>query len=151
MLEDFYPLICALLANICAQLLKPLFSSLKDGKIDFKKIVESGGFPSSHTSMVIALTTAMGIQEGVHSSLFTICLIFSLITLYDAANVRYYAGQNIAVTRQLIQDIEILTQHKFNDPVYRTKLKSVLGHKWIEVMGGLILGTMIPIILYFIR
>lgn len=149
-MRPFYPIISALLANLCAQLLKPLFNYMRTGKKDMSLVVESGGFPSSHTSMVVGLTFAIGYQEGFDSIAFFICLVFSLITVYDAANVRYYAGQNIAVTRQLVKDIEALTQTKLNDPVYLTKLKTVLGHKWIEVLGGSLLGFIIPTFLYFI-
>lgn len=44
--------------------------------------------PSSHTSLVIGLTTAVGVKEGTTSDLFAICLIFSLVVMYDASGVR---------------------------------------------------------------
>lgn len=147
-MRTFYPLISALVANILAQILKPLFHYLRTGEQKFGLLAESGGFPSSHTSMVVGLTTAVGLQEGINSTLFFISIIFSLITIYDAANVRYYAGQNIAMTKQLIKDIETLTQHKFSDPIYLMKIKTVLGHKWVEVFGGIVLGTLIPSLLF---
>lgn len=144
----YYVLISALVSNTIAQLLKPLFHYFRSGEKKAGMIFESGGFPSSHTSMVVSLSTAIGIKEGFDSNPFFIAVVFSLITIYDATNVRYYAGQNIAITRQLIKDIEILTQIKLNDPVYLMKVKTVLGHKWIEVFGGILLGISIPIILY---
>lgn len=145
----FYPLIAAILSNITAQILKPLFNYLRTGKRDFSLTLESGGFPSSHTAMVVGLTFALGYQEGFDSIPFFITMVFSLITIYDAGNVRYYAGKNIEVTRQLIKDIETLTQTKLSDPVYLTKLKTVLGHKWVEVLGGFLLGFIVPSLLYF--
>lgn len=147
-MRTFYPLISALVANMLAQILKPLFHYLRTGEQKFGLLAESGGFPSSHTSMVVGLTTAIGLQEGINSTLFFISIIFSLITIYDAANVRYYAGQNIAMTKQLIKDIETLTQHKFSDPIYLMKIKTVLGHKWVEVFGGIVLGILIPSLLF---
>ncbi|WP_331836930.1 hypothetical protein [Erysipelothrix piscisicarius] len=45
--------------------------------------------------------------------------------IYDAANVRYYAEQNIKITKQLIQDIEVLTQTTLENPIYRQKIKEV--------------------------
>ena|SRR5690625_4638930 len=149
-MRTFYPLISALVANILAQILKPLFHYLRTGEQKFGLLAESGGFPSSHTSMVVGLTTAIGLQEGINSTLFFISIIFSLITIYDAANVRYYAGQNIAMTKQLIKDIETLTQHKFSDPIYLMKIKTVLGHKWVEVFGGIVLGIVVPSLLFLI-
>jgi acid phosphatase family membrane protein YuiD len=63
-----------------------------------------------------------------------------VIVIYDAANVRYYSGQNAKVTQQLIRDLKERYPDLFTDPVYETKLKQVLGHKWREVIGGIILG-----------
>ncbi len=146
----YYVITSALLANLLAQILKPFFHYLRTGKKEFGLFVESGGFPSSHTSMVVALTLAIGLKESFTSNAFYISLVFSLITIYDAANVRYYAGQNIAVTKQLILDIETLMQTKLSDPVYLKKIKSVLGHQWAEVFGGMILGLIVPSILYFV-
>ncbi len=148
-MRTFYPLIAAILSNIIAQILKPLFNYMRTGEKDLSLSVESGGFPSSHTSMVVGLTFALGYQEGFDSIPFFITAVFSLITIYDAGNVRYYAGKNIEVTRQLIKDFEALTQTKLSDPVYLTKLKTVLGHKWIEVLGGFLLGFIVPSLLYF--
>lgn len=148
-MRTFYPLIAAILSNIIAQTLKPLFNYMRTGEKDLSLSVESGGFPSSHTSMVVGLTFALGYQEGFDSIPFFITAVFSLITIYDAGNVRYYAGKNIEVTRQLIKDFEALTQTKLSDPVYLTKLKTVLGHKWIEVIGGFLLGFIVPSLLYF--
>ena len=59
-MRTFYPLISALVANILAQILKPLFHYLRTGEQKFGLLAESGGFPSSHTSMVVGLTTAIG-------------------------------------------------------------------------------------------
>lgn len=149
-MKIYYALISAILANMLAQGFKPLFHFIRTGEKNFGMFFESGGFPSSHTSMVVALTFAIAYKEGFDSNVFFIAAVFSLITIYDAANVRYYAGQNIAITRQLIHDIETLTQTKLSDPVYLMKFKTVLGHKWIEVFGGIILGIIVPSILYYL-
>lgn len=148
-MKVYYVIISALLSNILAQGLKPLFHYIRTGESKYGMSVESGGFPSSHTSMVVSLTLALALKEGFTSNAFYVSVVFSLITIYDAANVRYYAGQNIAVTKQLIQDIETLMQTKLNDPVYLKKVKTVLGHQWAEVFGGIVLGLAVPIILYF--
>ena len=74
-----------------------------------------------------------------------------MIICYDAANVRYYAGQNIKITRQLIEDIQELTKTKLTDPIYLTKIKNVLGHTWVEVIGGVIHGLVIAGILFYLK
>ena len=151
MSDNFYPIVSALVANILAQVLKPFFYYLKTGEKNLGMIFESGGFPSSHTALVIGLTLALGYQSGFSSQYFFISLVFSLTVIYDAANVRYYAGQNNKITKQLIQDIEILTQTTLENPIYRQKIKEVLGHKWVEVIGGFLLGFITASLLYFMR
>ena len=39
-----------------------------------------------------AVTTAVGHKLGLGSPLFAVALAFSLIVMYDAANVRWHAG-----------------------------------------------------------
>ena len=146
----YYPVIAAITANILAQLLKPVFHYFKTGDWNLGSVMDSGGFPSSHTSMVVALTFALGFTSDFSSEAFFISLIFSLTVIFDAANVRYYAGQNIRITKALIEDLELLTQTQLSNPVYQEKLKEVLGHKWIEVFGGFLLGSLHASILYFL-
>lgn len=148
----YYPIISAIIANILAQVLKPIFYYIRTGEGDLSLVTESGGFPSSHTSLVTGLTIAFGYLSGFKSEYFFISLVFSLTVIYDAANVRYFAGQNIKMTKQLIRDIEILTSTTLDNPVYREKIKEVLGHKWVEVLGGLLVGFIVPsVLLFFVR
>lgn len=151
MLNEYYPLIAAITSNIAAQALKPLFYYLRTGKRNLSLFFESGGFPSSHSSMVVGLTLALAYQYGFNSVYFFIAFIFSLTVIYDAGNVRYYSGQNIKMTKQLISDIEILTKTKLENPVYQEKIKDVLGHKWVEIIGGILVGFIIASSLFFIK
>jgi acid phosphatase family membrane protein YuiD len=80
-----------------------------------------------------------------------VVLIFSLIVLYDAANVRYYAGRNIQLTQQLVKDIQTLSTIKLDDPIYLMKIKEVLGHQWFEVIGGVVLGLTVAGLMLFVR
>lgn len=146
----YYLIIAAVTANILAQLLKPVFHYFKTGKRDLSFVFESGGFPSSHTALVVALTFALGFTSDFSSEGFFISAVFSLTVIFDAANVRYYAGQNIRITKALIEDLETLSQTPLANPVYQEKLKEVLGHKWIEVFGGFVLGSLHASILYFL-
>ena len=145
---SIYPLAAALIANIVAQILKPFVLYLRTQKFDIHQCIACGGFPSSHSSTVSALTIAIGLSEGFDSTFFAITCVFSFIVIYDATNVRYYAGKNIQLTKQLIRDLETLKGLKFSDPIYQEKIKSVLGHKLIEVIGGILLGVITALILY---
>lgn len=147
MLDKLYPIVTALVALVTSQAAKPLLYYLRSGKWNFHKLYESGGSPSSHTATFVALALAIGFQEGFDTSIFALATLFALVISYDAANVRYYAGQNIQVTQQLIKDIRELKSISLTDPIYETKIKEVLGHKWAEVAFGFIWGIMIALIL----
>ena len=42
------------------------------------------------------MTTAVGLEFGLASSLFAVALCFTLITMYDAAGVRYHSGEHLS-------------------------------------------------------
>lgn len=149
-MQRIYPLFAALSALVLAQVVKPFLYRRKNGKWAWHYIIESGGFPSSHSSLVTALTCSVGLQEGWTSTMFAICCAFSMIIMFDAFNVRWYAGKNIEVTQQLIQDIQEKLNADLDDPVYEEKLKTVLGHRAYEVLGGFILGLIISFVYYYI-
>lgn len=145
--SSLYPLVTALLSNILAQVLKTVVYYYRIGKWDFHWVITSGGFPSSHSSTVTALSLSIGIQEGFDSAIFAVTTIFSFIVMYDACHVRYYSGKNIELTQQLVKDLREMTGLHFDDPIYQEKLKNVLGHKFVEVIGGFVVGLAVPLIL----
>lgn len=145
--SSLYPLVTALLSNILAQVLKTVVYYYRIGKWDFHWVIASGGFPSSHSSTVTALSLSIGIQEGFDSAIFAVTTIFSFIVMYDACHVRYYSGKNIELTQQLVKDLREITGLHFDDPIYQEKLKNVLGHKFVEVIGGFVVGLAVPLIL----
>lgn len=145
--SSLYPLVTALLSNILAQGLKTVVYYYRTGKWDFHWVIASGGFPSSHSSTVTALSLSIGIQEGFNSAIFAVTTIFSFIVMYDACHVRYYSGKNIELTQQLVKDLREMTGLHFDDPIYQEKLKNVLGHKFVEVIGGFVVGLAVPLIL----
>ena len=145
--SSLYPLVTALLSNILAQVLKTAVYYYRTGKWDFHWVIASGGFPSSHSSTVTALSLSIGIQEGFDSAIFAVTTIFSFIVMYDACHVRYYSGKNIELTQQLVKDLREMTGLHFDDPIYQEKLKNVLGHKFVEVIGGFVVGLAVPLIL----
>lgn len=145
--SSLYPLVTALLSNILAQVLKTVVYYYRTGKWDFHWVIASGGFPSSHSSTVTALSLSIGIQEGFDSAIFAVTTIFSFIVMYDACHVRYYSGKNIELTQQLVKDLREMTGLHFDDPIYQEKLKNVLGHKFVEVIGGFVVGLAVPSIL----
>lgn len=145
--SSLFPLVTALLSNILAQVGKTVVYYYRTGKWDLHWVIASGGFPSSHSSTVTALSLSIGMQEGFDSAIFAVTCIFSFIVMYDACHVRYYSGKNIELTQQLVKDLREMTGLRFDDSIYQEKLKNVLGHKFIEVIGGFVVGLVVPLIL----
>ena len=94
----------------------------------------SGGMPSAHSTFVIALSTAMGLKYGPMSDQFLMCLVFSIIIIYDAMNVRYQAGLHAKAINEL-------TPHDGDE------LDEILGHTPIEAFGGGCVGFLTAVLL----
>ena len=67
--------------------------------------------------------------------------------MYDACHVLYYSVKNIELVKQLVDDLKEASLIEFDEPIYQEQLKSVLGHKFVEVVGGFIIGLIIPLLL----
>lgn len=124
----------SLLAWIVAQILKVVFYFWKTGKLNFQRLVEPGGMPSSHSALVMALTFGVGYTEGADSILFAVALVFTVVIMYDAAGVRRAAGKQAAVLNKIVE--ELFHQHKFKEE----RLRELIGHTPIEVLVGAALG-----------
>ena len=135
-------LITALIGWFAAQVLKMILVWDKK-KFDFKRIIGSGGMPSSHSSFVMALTMSIGFTQGFDSGAFAISAVMSFVVMYDAAGVRRSAGQQAAILNKLVESV-------MNADFSKTekRLKELLGHTPIEGFAGAILGVIIAIIRY---
>lgn len=137
-MTDYKFLIIPTAAWFAVQLFKLLADAVKNRKVNFRRFVETGGMPSSHSAVVTSLMTAVGLEEGLTSSIFAITFVFSMIVMYDAAGVRRAAGKQASVLNQIINSKQI----KVNT---NEKLKELLGHTPIEVLVGAIFGIIFGI------
>ncbi len=134
------PLIAAVIACALAQLLKPVFAKLSGHKFTYHQLLSTGGMPSSHTSAVIALTSSIASLYGVENVAFAISFVFSIIVMHDAMNIRMEAGKQAKVINEWS---EILSKMHENGPFEPTNLKTLLGHSFAQVLGGIVLGLII--------
>lgn len=130
-------LLAALLAGFIAQILKVIVNYLVKGKIDFRLFVTSGGMPSSHTALVVALATGVCRELGWNSIEFAIAVVFALIVMYDAAGVRRAVGKQAEVLNIIMADV--VHRGKFREE----RLKELLGHTPKEVFAGGVLGLIV--------
>lgn len=131
----------SVLAWFIAQVLKVIFVFLQRKKLDFRRLVGSGGMPSSHSSFTVALAMSVGFKCGFSSIEFAICVCFALVVMYDAAGVRRSAGQQARILNKIVEEWE---RGDFSHT--ETKLKELLGHTPVEVVAGAILGAVIAIL-----
>ena len=127
-----------------AQVLKVILALIQNKRIDWSRFVGSGGMPSSHTSFVISLTTAVGYCEGITSSLFAVCAVLSFVVMYDASGVRRATGIQAKVLNKLVDSYEETEAVEISNE----KLKELIGHSPLEVFAGAILGLLTSIIAY---
>ena len=119
-----------------AQSLKIPTTYVKTGQWRLKAFFTSGGMPSSHSALCMAITSSIAALHGLGSSLFPICLGFSLIVMYDGQGVRRQAGRQAEVLN-VVRD-ELLEGH----PVAALgELKELLGHTPAEIVCGAVMGV----------
>jgi uncharacterized protein len=150
---DNFPLWAALIAIGIAQLIKIPLHFIATRTWQWSLIFSTGGMPSSHSSAVTALSTAVGIREGFSSSMFAISAIIGVIVMFDAAGVRRHAGMQAVVLNKLVDEFNHLLEGMKTFKVRPNqekaqKLKELLGHQPIEVFIGGWLGVMIALIIH---
>jgi uncharacterized protein len=127
-----------LIAWAIAQTCKVIIDSVILHRLSVRRLATAGGMPSSHSALVVALTTIIGRLQGVQSALFAMALIFSTVVMYDATGVRRAAGQQAMILNRLIDDLFIAHQG-----LRQERLRELLGHTPIEVIAGALLGIIV--------
>lgn len=122
------------------QLLKVIFELIKYKKLNLKRMIGSGGMPSSHSAFVCSLATSVGLTEGLASPLFAICVALAAIVMYDASGIRRAAGKQAKILNQIIES-------EGKNINVQEKLIELLGHTPLEVYVGAAIGIAMAILL----
>lgn len=136
-----YLLFSAVFGWLCAQFIKIFTGWFSHKKLSIKMLFSNGGMPSSHSSTVLALTTACAIQEGVGSPAFAITAVLSIIVMNDAFGVRYETGEQSKIINRIVQEIFTGNPEEMN-----TGLKELVGHTKLQVVMGALLGVAVAIV-----
>ncbi|CAL1354135.1 unnamed protein product [Linum trigynum] len=136
------PLISAFLALAIAQFLKPFTVWFKERRWDSRRMLGSGGMPSSHSATVTALAVAIALEEGTGAPIFAVALVLACVVMYDATGVRLHAGRQAELLNQIV--CELPPEH----PVSNCRpLRDSLGHTPIQVLAGSVLGLGVAFLL----
>ena len=132
----------AIISCFIAQFYKVFSPILKGEKIQWARLIQTGGMPSSHASTVVSLSTGVWLLKGTSSIEFAISMIFSSIVLYDATGIRRQAGKHAKALNRLVESIE----KKDGIEIISEEFKEFLGHTPIEVFWGSVLGVIIGLL-----
>ena len=129
-------LLVPLAAWCTAQVLKVIVASIKERRFALSCLVTMGGMPSSHTTLVCALATAVAIVQGVDSTVFAIAAFLAIIVMYDAAGVR----QTVSIQSTILN--RMLDELFKGKPAFEQRVRELIGHTKWEVIAGAILGIL---------
>jgi uncharacterized protein len=133
-------LMCAISAWFVAQVLKTVVFAVMERRVNWRKLVDTGGLPSAHSALVVGLTTGIGLYEGWRSTAFAISSVFALIVMYDAIGIRQEAGKHADLLNELLRIAVIRDVYQ-----QREELKELLGHTPLEVFAGALIGVMMAL------
>ena len=93
-----------------------------------KNMIGYGGFPSTHTTIMSSVVFLTGFKEGFCTPLFSLGLGALLILIIDAHGLRRKVGEQAKILNT-IQKKQVLRER--------------MGHSWLEICGGLVLGGLL--------
>lgn len=95
-------LIAAGVSAAVGQLSKPFTNVLLYGKhFDFRVAFQAGGFPSTHSSAVVASATCLALERGFSDSIVGLTVVYASLVMYDAQGVRREVGNHARLLNKL--------------------------------------------------
>ena len=137
------PLWAAIAGWAVCQLYKGFSSGIRRHDWSVHAFLTAGGMPSSHTATVVSLSTFVGMKEGLASTYFAICAVFTLVVMFDAMGVRRETGRQGKVLNSLV---DIVFQGREN--LTGKSLKEIVGHSPLEVLCGAAVGIATGLVMY---
>jgi acid phosphatase family membrane protein YuiD len=129
-------LAACVLAWAIAQFSKPLIHYVHSRRVNLRYLFTAGGMPSTHSAVVCALATRIGLETGLSSVAFALAAVFAAVVMYDAAGVRRAVSLQARVLNRMLT--EMLEAQQFNE----RRLRELIGHTPFEVFVGALLGAL---------
>lgn len=124
-----------LIAWFVAGSLKFLINSIKAKQWAFD-LVGNGGMPSNHSAIVTSTTMLIALQEGIQHPAFGVALTLAFIVILDAHGLRRAVGKHAVCLNQLSP--------------HTPKLRERMGHTRPEILGGIVVGSLVAYINHII-
>ena len=106
-----------------------------------KEHIGTGGFPSTHTTVITTPTVLIGLKEGFTSPIFGLAVAVMIIVIMNATGLRREVGKHAKMLNEIINKEKSNTDNSF------VKQREKIGHSWVEIIGGLVLGVVLGLIL----
>lgn len=116
------------IAWLCSGCMKFAINYIRFGA-EARQRVGNGGFPSTHTAVVSSAVMLIGFKEGFNTPFFSLGMAFLMITIIDATGIRRALGEHAKHLNVVAKPAR--------------KLRETQGHNVVEVIGGLVLGTLL--------
>ncbi len=129
-------LLAVIVAGALAQVTKLVIFLIKHHHLSWHDLLVTGGMPSSHSALVISLSTAIYFAEGV-STAFIVSVVLAFITLRDACGVRRSVGTEGKAIEKLFR------LHKL-----RSHMHYAMGHTPLQVLVGSMIGLLVGVLVY---
>lgn len=123
-----------------AQVIKVIVELICNRALNIRRIMSSGGMPSSHSATVCACACAAGLECGFTSATFGIACVLAFIVMYDAANVRRETGQQSKILNYMMEN------WAEKPDLFARQLKELIGHTPLQVFVGAVLGVVIAVL-----
>jgi uncharacterized protein len=134
----------AIFSLLFAQFMKVMINLFRYKSHSFRDVISTlfwrtGGMPSSHSALVVSLSTAIAFVDGLDSTIFILSLFFSLIVIRDAMGVRRSSGIQARTLNQMGKELN----NRFGIAFH--PVKEVQGHSPGQVAVGALLGFFIAL------
>ncbi|MFW6220219.1 MAG: CDP-archaeol synthase [Nanoarchaeota archaeon] len=139
-----YLILSVILSVFFAQIFKFLVSFFKENKFIISKLWDTGGMPSSHSSLASSLILGVYLIDGF-SLLFIVTFFICSVIVRDAFGIRKDVSDQAVILNKIIVDL------KLKKRLNLLKLKELVGHSFVQVIFGLISGIVITLIVFNIN
>ena len=126
-----------LLGWFSAHIVKWLIATIRSKKMQsWRMFFVSGGLPSSHSAVMLALATVVGVRQGFDSALFGVVITIAVLIMYDAVNLRGSVGQQGHIIQELAKKTGVNSTFHLAE-----------GHTLTEVIAGGTLGIIVGLLM----
>lgn len=136
-------LLTSLSSWLIAQVLKVIINACIHKKLIWERLVGDGGMPSGHSATVSSLAVVTGLICGFGTFQFAVTAIFAIVVCHDAMGVRQETGKQAVMLNEIIQILEA-------EDIPEVKLKELVGHTPLQVIAGILIGTVNACFMYFL-